>query len=231
VHKRSCENILLFAKKTGEAVCRPGGPLALLGWPLIGIALSFMLSCTRPDMFFGAGGKYNQAEIELLRGRAADLDKAIASLQFVVQDNPTYRDSLTLLGRAYYRKGRYPEAYAVIQRALAVNKDDEIAWLTYGLAQMRLGEHDKGLETIKGGLTLLAKAMGREDYRGYEHWDPRRTVRGALNQAVFQALKGLDGRENLVQSTDRLLDSIDGEEWAQRRGKVSERAIEHGSDS
>jgi len=231
VHKRPCENIFLFAKETGEAVWRPSRPLALLGWTLIGIALLFMLSCNRPDWFFGAGGKYNQAEIELLRGRAADLDKAIASLQFVVQDNPTYRDSLTLLSRAYYRKGLYPEAYALIQRALAVKKDDEIAWLTYGLAQMRLGEHGKGLETIKGGLTLLAKAMGSEDYRGYPGWDPRRTVRGAHNQAVFQALKGLDGRETLVQSTERLLDSIDAEEWAQRRGKLTERVIEHGDDS
>lgn len=182
-------------------------------------------SCGRPDWFIGAGGKYNETEIELLRGRGANLDKAIGSLQLVVQDNPTYRDSLTLLRKAYYRKGNYREAYAIIQRALSVNKDDEIAWLIFGLAQMRVGENAKGLETIKGGLTLLARAMG-EDYRGYSGWDPRGVVRASHNRAVFQALKGLEERETLVQSTEQLLVRIDDEEWFQRRGKRIERSLE-----
>ena len=165
--------------------------------------------------------------MELLRGRAGNLDKAIDNLQVVVQDDPTYRDSLTLLGKAYYRKGRYYEAYSIIQRALAVNKDDEIAWLIFGLAQIRVGENAKGLETLKGGLTLMAKAM-KEDYRGYPTWDPRGLVRNSLNRSVFQALKGLEERENLIQSTEQLLTRIDEEEWFQRHGKTVERSLSDG---
>ena len=229
--KRSCENVVRLWNQAGAVLCPTVARLRLIGLTSVAFALTLMLSCNRPDWFVGVGGKYNQAEIELLRGRAGDLDKAIVNLQFVVQENPTYRNSLTLLGRAYYRKRSYREAYAIIQRALAVDKNDEIAWLTYGLAQMRLGEHAKGLETIKGGLTLMAKAMRGDDYRGYPGWDPRRTVHGLLNRAVFQALKGSDEWQNVAQSTERLLDSIDEEEWAQRRGKITERVIEHGGDS
>ena len=200
---------------------------AVLGWLLIGVAAIVVAGCSKPDWSFGSGGKYNDANMELIRGRAGNLDKAIQDLQFVVQDNPTYRDSLTLLGKAYYRKGRYYEAYTIVQRALAVNRDDEIAWLVYGLSQLRVGENAKGLETIKGGLTLLAKAM-KEEYRGYALWDPRGTVRNTLNRAVFQALKGLEERENLIQINEQLLLRIDEEEWFQREGKRVDRAMSDG---
>lgn len=223
MHRRIIQNILLFSKNIGALVCdtRRRAPL---GWLLFGVALTFMSSCSRPDFFVGTGGRYNEANIELLRGRAANLDKAIDNLQVVVQNDPTYRDSLTLLGKAYYRKGRYYEAYSIIQRALAVNKSDDIAWLVLGLSQIRVGENAKGLETIKGGLTLVAKAM-TEDYRGYPGWDPRGTVRTSLNRSVFQALKGLEERENLIQSTEQLLTRIDEEEWFQRQGKNVDRAV------
>ena len=97
--------------------------------------------------------------------------------------------------------------------------------LAYGLAQMRVGEPAKGLETIKGGLTLLAKAMG-DDYRGWAGWDPRGTVRSSLNRAVFQALKGIEERDTLVQATEQLLARIDEEEWYQRQGDRIERSME-----
>ena len=215
---RLFEKTLLSSKKSGVVVCGTGHCM-LAGWLIFGAVLTFISSCSKPDWHFGAGGKYNEANIELLRGRQANLDKAIESLQFVVQDNPTYRDSLTLLGKAYYRKGRYYEAYSIIQRAIAVNKEDEIAWLIYGLSQIRVGENAKGLETIKGGLTLMVRAM-KEDYRGYPNWDPRKTVRNTLNRSVFQALKGLEERENLIQINEQLLTRIDEEEWFQRNDKA-----------
>ncbi len=199
----------------------------LLGCLLLMVALIAVNGCSRPDWAFGTGGRYSEAETEILRGRHANLDKAIENLQFVVQDNPTYRDSLTLLGKAYYRKARYYDAYTIIQRALAVNKEDEIAWLVFGLSQLRVGENAKGLETIKGGLTLLVKAM-KDEYRGYSYWDPRGVVRNTLNRSVFQALKGLEERENLMQVTEQLLTRIDEEEWFQRHGKQIDRSLSDG---
>jgi tetratricopeptide (TPR) repeat protein len=187
--------------------------------------VSFISACSAPNWYFGLGGKYNAANIELMRGRGADLDKAIANLESIVQEDPSYRDSLTLLGKAYYRRGRYYDAFAILQRALALNKDDEIAWLFYGLTQIKVGENEKGLETIRGGLTLLGKAMRDNNYRDYPAWDPRGTVRKSLNRAVFQALKGLQERENLIQVTEGLLARVDEEEWFQRRGRDVERDL------
>jgi len=201
--------------------------LTLVGWLLFCLSSLAMTGCSRPDWFVGAGGKYNEANMELIRGPRANLDKAIVSLQAVVQEDPTYRDSLTLLGKAYYRKALYYDAYSISQRALAINKDDEIAWLVYGLAQIRVGDGAKGLESIKGGLTLLARAM-KEDYRGYTLWDPRGTVRTQLNRSAFQALKGLEERENILASTEQLLMKIDEEEWFQRQGKNVDRALSDG---
>jgi tetratricopeptide (TPR) repeat protein len=186
--------------------------------------VSSLPACSAPNWYFGLGGKYNQANMELMRGRAADLDKAIANLESIVKEDPSYRDSLTLLGKAYYKKGRYYDAFAILQRALAVNNDDEIAWLYYGLTQIKIGENEKGLETIRGGLTLLGKAM-RNNYRDHPAWDPRGTVRASLNRAVFQALKGLQERDNLIQVTEGLLARVDEEEWFQRRGRDVERDL------
>ena len=85
------------------------------------------------------------------------MDRAIVALESVVKENPTYRDSLTLLGRAYYRKGRHEDARQILMRAVAVNKDDEIAWLVLSMAMLRLGENENGLATPKGAINLPSK--------------------------------------------------------------------------
>ena len=67
------------------------------------------------------GGRYEEGRDQFLRGRAGDMDTAITALESVVSQDPTYKLSLMYFGRAYYRKGRYQDAFAVLQRALAVN--------------------------------------------------------------------------------------------------------------
>jgi tetratricopeptide (TPR) repeat protein len=225
VLKCFCPIVFIATQKKKTRVARRSRHrLASIGCLLFTLVLS-MSACSAPAWYFGLGGKYNEANIELMRGRGADLEKAIANLESIVKDDPSYRDSLTLLGKAYYRKGRYYDAFAILQRALAVNKDDEIAWLFYGLTQIKVGENEKGLETIRGGLTLLGKAMRNNNYRDYPAWDPRGTVRKSINRAVFQALKGLQERENLIQVTEGLLARVDEEEWYQRRGRDIERDL------
>jgi len=142
-----------------------------------------------------------------------------------VRENPTYQDSLTLLGRAYYKRGRYQDAHIVVQRALAVNKDDEIAWMVFGLTQFRLGEDHKGLETLKGALTLASKEM-KDYYKVFQYWDRAGKVRSALRRAVASATKGLEEKENLIRNVERVLASIDEEEWQQDRDKSMERIQE-----
>jgi tetratricopeptide (TPR) repeat protein len=194
-----------------------------VGCFVLAISLAFGSGCSIPR--FGVGGRYQEAKDEISRPRGGNIDNAIVNLEGIVKENPTYEDSLTLLGRAYYKRGRYNDAHMILQRALAVNKDDEIAWLVLGMVQLRLGEDQKGLDTLKGALTLLSKEM-KEYYRGFPYWDRQGRVRSALRRSVLAATKGLDEKENLIRSAELILTRIDEEEWQQGRDKSIERLRE-----
>lgn len=185
---------------------------------LVAASLWLASSCTHAIPRFGIGGRYAEGKAEVTKSRGGDLDRAILALEAVVRQDPTYEDSLTLLGRAYYKKGRYGDARQILERALVVNKEDEIAWLAFGLTQLMLGEDQKALETVKGALTLLGRAM-RDGYRDYREWDPNRVVRTSLRRSVVQATKGLEDKNNLIRSLEVLLDRIDDEEWRQGRDR------------
>jgi len=173
----------------------------------------FVLACWRPAGF-GIGGRYLDAKAELTK-RTGDLDKAIANLEYVVTRDALYQDSLTLLGRAYYKKGRHRDAFQVLTRALAVNQDDEIAWIMLGVTQLRLNDDAKGLESLKGGLTLLSQ-VSKDGYRGIDVWDRNSVARVALRRAVFAVTKGLEDKPSLIATSEALIARIDDEEWYSR---------------
>ena len=165
---------------------------------------------------FGTSGQYLEGRSQFLRGRGGNMDKAVEALGKVVSDDPLYKDSLTLLGRAYYNKHMYRDAYQVLERALKfVDKEDEIAWVTLGITQLRLGEDQKGLESLKGGLTLLS-GVAKSGYRDFPDWDLRGAVRVSLRRAVLLAAKGVEEKENLIRSVETLLARMDEEENLQR---------------
>jgi len=180
---------------------------------------SFTVSCTHYIPRFGIGEKYEEGKAQFLLGRTGDMDVAIAALETVVKEDPKYNDSLMYLGRAYYRKGRYFDAYEILQRALAVNKDDEMAWIAIGLTQLRLGQNDKGIETLKGGITLASKVM-TNGYKNYIYWDTRGVISAAIRRSAFLVAKGVEERNGIIESTDRLLALIDDEDNFQRNSRT-----------
>lgn len=182
---------------------------------LFAILLGF--ACGRPGGI-GLGGRYLDGRTEVT-GRGGNIKLAISKLEEVVQKDPFYRDSLTLLGRAYYKDGRYRDALQILQRALAIKEDDEIAWVSLALTQLRLGDEENGLKSIKGGLTLLGR-VSKEGYRGYVYWDRNGLVRVALRRAVLEATKGLEEKQRIIQSTEVLLARIDEENWLQEREAI-----------
>ena len=160
---------------------------------------------------FGVAGRYTEGREQFTRGRGGDMDKAVAALEAVVKEDPTYKDSLTLLGRAYYRKARYQDASQILQRALVVNKDDEIAWVTLGMAQLQLGDDQRGIETLKGGITLVSK-VAVLGYRNYPEWDVKGGVRAAIRRSAFEITKGVEAKQEILRSCDTLLSRMDDEE-------------------
>src|ERR1043166_3394002 len=168
---------------------------------------------------FGAGGRYEEGREQFLRGRGGDMDRAVDALEFVVSRDPTYKSSLMYLGRAYYRKARYQDAYAILQRALAVNNEDEQAWLALGITQLRLGQNEKGLETLKGGITLASKVL-TEGYHHYPYWDINGDVRSSIRRTAFLITKGLESKNEIITSTENLLARIDNEENVQKNTHI-----------
>lgn len=181
------------------------------GAGLLALSLLLSFSCAHPTGI-GIGGRYLDGKMELIRRSNGDLTKAVDLLESVVMEDPLYKDSLTLLARAYYQKGRYRDAMQVAQRSLSINSKDEIAWITQGLIQLRLGDNDNGLESLKGGLTLLSQ-VSKSGYRDIEAWDPKRSVRNALSRTVFVTLKGVYHKDDIIGSAEQLLVIIDNEEW------------------
>ena len=179
------------------------------------IGIQFMSGCSRPDWFIGAGGKYNEGRYEVLRRVGGNMDKAIGAFESIAKDDPTYRDTLTQLGRAYYKKGRYQDAHLILQRAVVLNDQDDIAWLVFGVTQLRLGDNARGLESVRGGLTLLNKATANNSYRDYNAWDPADKVKIATRRAVFVAVKGLEQKDDLIRSVEAVLSAVDDEEFHQ----------------
>ena len=193
--------------------------VTIRAWALTSISAALLtgfLACTHDIPRLGLGGQYEEGKEQFMRGNAGDMDKAIVALERVARDDPTYKDSLTYLGRAYYRKTRFEDSYAVLQRALAVKKDDEIAWLVLGASQLRLNQMEKGLEAMKGGLTLLAK-KSTHGYRDYPVWDTQGGIRSAIQRAAFVLAKGVGSKDEILSSLNTLLARIDDEENYQRR--------------
>ncbi len=188
---------------------------------IIFVGSGLIAACSHLIPRSGVEGRYLEGKDEFLTGGAGDIDKAVVALESVAREDPTYKDSLTLLGRAYYGKGKYQDADAIFQRALMVNKNDEIAWLVLGLAQLRLGEDRKGLENLKRGIALLDRASVK-GYRDYPDWDKRGLVRSAIQRTEFLAANRLEQKENLIRSGDTLLIRIDDEENFQRMDSKQE---------
>lgn len=185
-------------------------------WALISMGLAMALSaCASSLPRWGVGGHYEAGKEEFMRGKAGNMDKAITELEMVVRENPTYRDSLTLLGRAYYNKTRYKDAAAILQRAVVVKKDDEIAWIVLGAARLHLNQDEEGLEELKGGITLLSK-VSVDGYRDYPLWDTRGLIRASIRRTAFILTKEGNNKEELLREVNALLTRIDDEDNFQR---------------
>lgn len=181
------------------------------------LAAGFIFGCgvSHDVPRLGTAGRYTEAREQFLLGRGGSMEKAIADLTPIVGEDPTYRDSLTLLGRAYYNQGTYETSRQLLQRALRVNKEDEIAWMTLGMAQLRLGEDEKGIETLQGAVTLLSK-VSKPGYRNFTEWDSKGLVRSYISRSVVELRKGTDAKPSLLRTCEALLSRIDDEEHFQK---------------
>jgi hypothetical protein len=99
-----------------------------------------------------------------------------------------------------------------------VNKDDEIAWMALGLAQLRLGEDEKGIETLQGAITLISK-VSKSGYRDFNEWDNKALVRTYISRSAVDVRKGTEAKASLIRNCETLLARMDDEENYQKQTK------------
>ena len=136
-----------------------------------------------------------KAGSDVAAGRRALLagqdETALAYFQSAAQIDPSYKYGsayqqgiLSYVGRTEYSLGRLPQARETLQKALAANKDEDIARLYLGLTLARSGDRQAGLKEIEDGM------RGIHDWIEYiteahrfsfgQFWDPAREIRTAI---------------------------------------------------
>jgi tetratricopeptide (TPR) repeat protein len=112
--------------------------------------------------------------------RAAELDP-----NYTLPYTP--RESvLTYLGRAYYETGNFAEARRTLEKALARDKDDDLARLYLGLSLMRDGDPDRGRREAEAGLKGIynwLENISNPSTSGI-FWDPGRQIRADIEKTL-----------------------------------------------
>ena len=152
--------------------------------------LAFSLIC----VFAGCAGF--QVAGEHQAGRQALLinqpETALAYFLEAAKRDPDYvyqsmyfREGIwTYVGRSQYALGRYNEARQSLERALAKDRDDNLARLYLGLTLARSGDTARGIKEIESAMKAIHDWLDYlERSRPFGvYWDPTREIRRAIEK-------------------------------------------------
>ncbi len=139
----------------------------------------------------GVSGQFQSGRRALIAG---DPETAVSYFSTVADQNPSYvniiqnyRESIwTYLGRAQYENQRYAEARKSLERALSLDKDDQLARLYLGLTLMRTGDAARGTKEVEAGMKGLydwIEYMNRtQPFQAF--WDPMFQIRKQIDQSL-----------------------------------------------
>ena len=137
----------------------------------------------------------------------------------------------TYVGRTQYALKRYQDARQSLERALANDKDDNMAQLYYGLTLFRLGDTARGVKEIKSAM------QGIHDWLEYMErtrpfqafWDPLREIRKTIENDLDET-RGKDlTLENLIADAEWVGNKMENEieRVRQDERRQYERELEH----
>ncbi len=146
--------------------------------------LAFLSSCASLQV----GSDTASGRRALLTGNN---ETALAYFQSAAQQNPNYRwgtayqqGILSYVGRTEYAVGRLPQARETLEKALSANRDEDLARLYLGLAYARIGDRQRGLKEIEGGMRgindWLEWVTVAHRFSFGQFWDPAREIRTAI---------------------------------------------------
>ena len=190
-------------------------------------------------LFSLAGCTTLQVGSDVAAGRRAMLtgnnEAALAYFQKAALTDPGYRwgtayqqSIWSYVGRSEYALGRLPQARDTLEKALTINRDEDLARLYLGLTLARSGERERGLKEIESGIRGIHDWL---DYINEAHrfsfgqfWDPARAIRSEI-QGELSMISGRDiDWQLLVASGERIGQLMEEEGDKARRDEARERA-------
>ena len=192
--------------------------------PICYSVLLFITACS------GVGGDVLAGRNALQTGRAND---AIGYLARAADADPAYKlpqrfrpSVLVYLGRAYLETGRDVEARKTLERAVALDKNDPLARLYFGIALSKAGERERGRKEIEGGLNAIDDTLEyiAEDRVYGLFWDPAMQIRNDIRKSLAAKLDD----PQLIMAAERIGRDFDEEIDKARRDEARRRG---GSDS
>jgi tetratricopeptide (TPR) repeat protein len=136
------------------------------------------------------------------------------------------------VGRSEYLTGRLPQAQQTLERALAGNREEDIARLYLGLTLAREGDRQRGLKEIESGMrgidSFLNYINQAQRFSIGQYWDPGRDIRSAI-QSDLAMISGKDlDWQKLIEDTEWLGIRMEQESDLARRQEAQARSRESG---
>ncbi len=192
-------------------------------------------------LVFVAGCTSLQVAGEVQYGRQALLkgsnETALGYFYSAAQKDPNYvyttgsspkQSVWSYVGRSEYLTGRLPQARQTLERALAANREEDIARLYLGLTLVREGDRQRGLKEIESGMrginNFLDYINQAQRYSIGQYWDPGRSMRSAIESDLAMISgKDLDW-QTLIADTEWLGIRMEQESDLARRQEAQARS-------
>ena len=189
----------------------------------------FLAGCTSVNV----GGEVQSGRQALLEGKN---ETALGYFYGAAQRDPNYvyatgsspkQGVWSYVGRSEYLTGRIPQARQTLERALAANREEDIARLYLGLTLAREGDRQRGLKEIETGMrginNFLDYINQAQRYSIGQYWDPGRDIRSAI-QSNLAMISGRDlDWQRLTVNTEWLGIRMEQESDLARRQEARER--------
>jgi tetratricopeptide (TPR) repeat protein len=189
----------------------------------------FLAGCTSLQ----TGGEVQSGRQALLEGRN---EVALGYFYSAAQRDPDYvyatgsspkQGVWSYVGRSEYLTGRFPEARKNLERAIASNRQEDIARLYLGLTLAREGDRQRGLKEIESGMrgidSFLNNISQAQRFSIGQYWDPDRDIRLAIQRDLAMISgKDLDWQK-LTADTEWLGIRMEQESDLARRQEAEDR--------
>jgi tetratricopeptide (TPR) repeat protein len=199
-------------------------PLALFS------LLVFLAGCTSLQ----TGGELQYGRQALLKGNN---EAALGYFYSAAQEDPNYvyatgsspkQSVWSYVGRSEYLTGRFPQARQDLERALAGNREEDIARLYLGLTLAREGDRPRGLKEIESGMrginNFLDYINQAQRFSIGQFWDPGGDIRSAI-QSDLAMISGKDlDWQRLTADTEWLGIRMEQESDLARRQEAESRS-------